>query len=72
MIKLAVAGLKSQYSDANGFEGTTLQGKPARSGGDTFRSQAELVAAIGDPRYDTDPAYRDDVIAKLDRSDLDF
>jgi hypothetical protein len=72
MIKLAIAGLKSQYSDANGYEGTTLQGKPARSSGDTFRSQAELVAAIGDPRYDTDPAYRDDVIAKLDRSNMEF
>jgi|TARA_B100000073_G_scaffold266472_1_gene226036 hypothetical protein len=72
MIKLAVAGLKSQYSDANGFEGTTLQGKPAKASGDVFRSQAELVAAIGDPRYDTDPAYRDDVISKLDRSNIDF
>ena len=72
MIKLAIAGLKSQYSDANGYEGTTLQGKPAKSSGDTFRSQAELVAAIGDPRYDTDPAYRDDVIAKLDRSNMEF
>jgi hypothetical protein len=72
MIKLAVAGLQAQYAEANGFEGTTLQGKPAKASGETFRSQAELVAAIGDPRYDTDPAYRSDVIAKLDRSGLDF
>ncbi len=72
MIKLAAAGLKSQYNDANGYEGQTLQGKPAKSSGDVFRSQAELVAAVGDPRYDNDPAYRQDVIAKLDRSGLDF
>ena len=72
MIKLAVAGLKSQYSDANGYEGRTLQGKPAKSSGDVFRSQAELVAAVSDPRYDNDPAYRQDVIAKLDRSDVSF
>ena len=71
-IKLAVAGLKAQYSEANGFEGTTLQGKPAKSSGDVFRSQAELVAAVSDPRYDNDPAYRGDVVEKLNRSDLKF
>lgn len=72
MIKLAVAGLNASYTEANGYEGRTLQGKPAQSGGDKFRSQAELVAAMGDPRYDNDPAYRADVIAKLEQSDLDF
>ena len=71
-IELAVAGLKAQYENANGYEGRTLQGKPAQSGGDTFRSQAELVAAMGDPRYENDPAYRADIIAKLDRSDVNF
>ena len=72
MIKLAVAGLNASYTEANGYEGRTLQGKPAQSGGDTFRSQAELVAAMGDPRYESDPAYRADIIAKLDRSDVNF
>ena len=72
MIKLAVAGLRAQYEGANGYEGTTLQGKPAKSSGEVFRSQAELVAAVGDPRYDKDPAYRQDVIDKLDRSNVNF
>ena len=49
-----------------------LTGKAARSSGDVFRSQPELVAAMSDPRYDTDPAYRQDIIEKLDRSDLAF
>ena len=49
-----------------------LQGKPANSAGQTFRSQAELVSAMSDPRYDNDPAYRADVINKLDQSDLNF
>ena len=71
-IELAIAGLKAQYDNANGYEGRTLQGKPAKSSGDVFRSQAELVAAVSDPRYDNDPAYRQDVIAKLDRSDVNF
>ena len=72
MIKLAVAGLKAQYDDNNGYEGRMLSGKAAQTSGDVFRSQAEVVAAMGDPRYDKDPAYRNDVYEKLDRSDLKF
>ena len=72
-INFAVAGLKAQYDNANGFEGTMLTGKaPASTSKDVYRSQAELVAAMSDSRYDRDPAYRQDVIEKLDRSDLDF
>ena len=71
-INFAVKGLKSQYDAANGVEGTMVQGKAAPNRGDVFRSQAELVAAMSDRRYDNDPAYRQDVIEKLDRSDLSF
>jgi len=71
-INFAVKGLKSQYDAANGVEGTMVQGKAAPDRGDVFRSQAELVAAMSDRRYDNDPAYRQDVIEKLDRSDLSF
>ena len=71
-IKLAVTGLKSQYDAANGVEGRMVTGKSAPDRGDVFRSQAELVAAMSDRRYDNDPAYRQDVIEKLDRSDLSF
>ena len=49
-----------------------LTGKAAETRGDIFRSQAQLVQAMSDPRYDNDPAYRQDVIAKLERSDIDF
>jgi len=72
-IKLAVNGLKAQYENANGYEGTMLTGKAPTDTKDVYRSQAELVAAMSDRRYDNDPAYRQDVIAKLERSDnLDF
>ena len=71
-IQLAVAGLKSEYNNANGVEGRMVTGKTAPDRGDVFRSQAELVRAMNDSRYDNDPAYRQDVIEKLDRSDLDF
>jgi len=71
-INIAFQGLQSQYNESNGYEGRMLQGKAPSSSGDVFRSQAELVAAMGDPRYDSDPAYRADVVAKLEQSDLNF
>ena len=71
-VQFAVNALKNQYDNANGYEGKMLTGKTAPERGDVFRSQAELVAAMSDRRYDNDPAYRQDVIEKLDRSDLDF
>ena len=71
-IKLAVAGLKAEYEKANGYEGKMLTGKPPTSSKDVFRSQAEVVQAMSDPRYDQDPAYRQDLIEKLDRSDVQF
>jgi hypothetical protein len=67
-----VSGLKAEYDNANGVEGRMVTGKATTNSGDTFRSQQELVAAMNDPRYDNDPAYRQDVIQKLDRSDLEF
>ena len=72
-INIAVAGLKSQYEAANGFEGKMYTGKPPKTSGDVFRSQQELVRAMSDPRYDNDPDYRQDIIEKLDRSNnLEF
>ena len=68
-IKIAVQGLKSQYQEANGYEGAMLTGKAPKSNKDVFRSQQELVSAMSDRRYDNDPAYRQDVIEKLERSD---
>ena len=67
-IKLAVSGIKAKYDNVNGYEGTMLSGKPPTTSKDVFRSQAELVNAMSDPRYEKDPAYRQDLIEKLDRS----
>ena len=39
---------------------------------DGFRSQAEVVAAMSDPRYERDPAYRQDLYDKLERSNVQF
>ena len=67
----AVQALSYRYRDANGVEGDLVQGKPPGAG-DTFRSQAELVQAMSDPRYDKDPAYRRDLMRRLENSDVSF
>ena len=66
-IQLAVAGMKAEYDNQEGYEGRMLTGKAAKAS-DGFRSQAELVQAMKDPRYATDPAYQQDVYDKLERS----
>jgi hypothetical protein len=71
-IQMMVNGLKAQYDSSNGFEGRMLTGKAANNSSDVFRSQEEVVSAIADPRYDRDPAYRNDVLEKLERSDVTF
>ena len=68
----AIHALKYAFRNATGYEGKMLQGKAAADNPEVFRSQAELVAAMDDPRYEKDPAYRQDVEAKLSRSKLSF
>ena len=68
----AVQALAYRYQDANGVEGNLVQGKAPASNTGAYRSQAELVQAMSDPRYDSDPAYRQDVMRKLERSNINF
>ena len=71
-IQLALAGLKAMYEDANGYEGRMLSGKAPQVVQQAFRSQAEVLQAMQDPRYDNDPAYRQDVFNKLEISDIQY
>ena len=72
-IYFAVQALDSKYTDAVGNDGQLLTGNRSAAQQDTsFRSQQELVAAMNDPRYDNDPAYRDDVVRKLNNSTIEF
>jgi len=64
----AVRALGYAYNDAVGYDGKMVQGKPPKQSSDQFRSQQEVVRAMADPRYDEDPAYRMDVMEKLERS----
>lgn len=68
----AAQALNARYQDAVGYDGEMLTGTTPRNSSDVFRSQAELVAAMSDPRYDKDPAYRADVADKLERSNINF
>ena len=68
----AINSFAQRYQDAIGFDGKMLTGKASTAQPQGFKSQAELVAAMSDPRYDSDPAYRQDVMTKLENSDLDF
>ena len=72
MIALAVSGLNALMEKNVGFEGEMVTGRAPRQQVDAFRSQAEVLQAMQDPRYDTDPAYRNDVFEKLSRSDIDY
>ena len=69
---LAAKGLMSDYQGSTGSVGKTYGGQ-SPSGevhGDTFRSNAEVVSAMRDSRYENDLAYRQDILDKLDRSDI--
>ena len=71
-IFFAVQALNSKYSDSVGRDGQMLSGKSAKSEDNSFQSQAQLVEAMSDPRYDSDPAYRRSVLNKLANSDVEF
>ena len=68
----AVRALQYRYEDATGRTGEMVTGKAPATKGDVFRSQAEVVKAMSDDRYDKDPAYRNDIMKKLERSNIDF
>lgn len=69
-IELALKGLKADFDKKNGVRPSLLQGKTVPATNGAFSSMAELMTAQRDPRYTTDPAYRDAVMAKLSRSKI--
>ena len=67
-VTFAVKALFGQYEDAVGRDSNLVTGKAAPA--DVYRSMAQVVSDMNDPRYDRDEAFRDDVQAKLARSNL--
>ena len=64
----AIRSLAYRYNDAAGYEGKMLTGNAPKTSGSQYRSQQEVIQAMSDPRYESDPAYRKDVMDKLTRS----
>ena len=68
----AMQALSYKYGESVGVEGKLVQGKAPTETTKGFKSQAEVVNAMQDPRYDRDPAYRQEIMAKLERSNVNF
>jgi hypothetical protein len=68
--KMAVEWLASKREAAEGSEPSLLQGRASAASKDEFRSTAQVVAAMKDPRYGKDSAYTKDVEEKLGRSSV--
>ena len=68
--KVAVEWLMSRREASGAVEPNLLSGKAGSPQRDEFRSTAEVVQAMKDPRYNDDPAFRKDVEEKLARSSV--
>jgi hypothetical protein len=71
-IFFAMYALNQRYQNETGVDGELLTGKAASTVKQGFSSQQEMIAAMNDPRYDRDPGYRDQVMAKLSQSNINF
>ena len=70
VIKMAVAGLKAQMDQAQGYEPDLIGGRSPRSDNNPFQTPAEITAAMSDPRYGKDAAYTQSVYARIGSSDV--
>lgn len=71
-ILLATKGLKASFEEARGKTPQLLKADGVGTAGnsDSFASKSQLTAAMADPRYTKDPAYREEVMMKLSRSNI--
>jgi hypothetical protein len=68
--KFAVQGLRSMYEAQQGVEPARSLAGQSRPSADAYASLAQMKADMADPRYSSDPAFRDQVAAKLSRSNI--
>ena len=69
-VKMAITGLHARYSAVEGREPKLIGGRAPKGSTDKFESTAQLVEAMSDPKYSTDPAYQRKVQEKLSRSSI--
>lgn len=68
-IMYAVKGLKAQFEASSGFEPQRqISGKGGGAEQSAYSSWAQVQRDMADPKYQTDPAFRATVEAKLSRS----
>lgn len=70
MVKLAVSGLQTKYQANEGTDPSLIEGQSSNSSGGVYSSWSEVTSAMRDPRYKSDPAYRQSVTNKLARSNV--
>lgn len=63
--KAAAESFKSKYEAALGKDPQLIQGSSAPSVGSGYESIPQMLEAMRDPRYQSDPAYRKTVEAKI-------
>lgn len=68
--KFSIKAVHSRYQLESGVEPQLVQGTKTASGGEAFRSSAQVIEAMNDKRYETDPAFRDEVARKLKNSNV--
>lgn len=69
--KFAIQGLYARYSNESGSFAPLLGGKTSDGpASETFRSTAQVKEAMSDPRYQSDPAYRNRVAERLRHSNV--
>ena len=67
-IKFAITALMGKYEDSQGRDSKIVTGKESST--ENYRSMAEVVRDMNKPEYQSDEAFRDDVLRKLSASNL--
>lgn len=72
-VLFAIESLKTRYEAANGrAPSSLLSGRaPAVSGVKPFASSSQMIAAMQDPKYKSDPAYREEVSRRIAASNFE-
>jgi anion-transporting ArsA/GET3 family ATPase len=68
--KLAVTGLYARFQNSEGMMPRLMSGDVSLNTAPRYESLAQLTAAMRDPRYHNDPAYRAEVAQRLGNSDI--
>jgi hypothetical protein len=63
--KMAAQLIKTRYDQVNGRDASLIKGNVASTSKSTFGSYHELMQAMNDPRYQSDPVYQKQVADRL-------